>query len=103
MTSTGLTPFLLDGNSRRDLRTAASFSADYRGYRAYLAGAGGLGWFPSSRRSVTGARRRTPVTVGARYVANGLRPLLRSRRPMPTIVANTTIPRRSITLHAPYS
>jgi hypothetical protein len=63
----------------------------------YLAGAGGLGWFSSPRGSVTGARRWTPVTVAERYIAKGRIPLLLSRRPMPMIVANTTIPRRSIT------
>jgi len=97
LTRTGRRPFCCTGNGRRDQRTAAP-PAGYQRLPTYLAGAGGLGWLPSPRRSVTGARRWTPVTVGERYIANGLRPLLRSRRPMPTIVANTTIPRRSITV-----
>src|SRR5215207_6080043 len=62
----------------------------------YCAGAGDLGWL-SSRRPVAGARRQTPVTAAERYVANALRPLVRSSRPLPTTVGKTTRPRRSIT------
>jgi len=38
-----------------------------------------------------------PVTLAERYIANTLRPLLRSSRPMLMIVAKTTKPRKLIT------